>query len=249
MFDLNMPTGIRALAVLAGGNHGRILTDAPARPRWCFVQEADDGTLYRGGDYSADFLFEAVNLLRQDGIVALAFRDGDTDFARFPPDPTAGATCLEFERPLGASDLSPFLRGLPNGFSIHRMDVSLLEKSPEREENINRYGSLDNLLARGIAVCILRGNETVCEAYANMEIMGVREIGITTQEAYRRQGFAAIACAHLIQMCEKAGSQTYWDCVKLNHGSARLARKLGFRNERAYRLLAWFKPKEDPATV
>lgn len=244
MFHLGMPTGIRALAVLAGGNNGRILTDDPDHPRWCFVQEADDRTLYRGGDYFADDLLQAVEFLKQDGLVALAFRDGDTDLSRFPPDPTAGATCLEFDRPLGASDLSPFLRGLPDGFSIHRMDMALLKRGPKREENINRYGSLENLLARGIAVCILHGDETVTEAYADMDILGFREIGISTQEPYRKQGFATMACARLIQLCEEAGSRAYWDCVKLNAGSAGLARKLGFQNERSYRILAWFPPKE-----
>ena len=53
---------------------------------------------------------------------------------------------------------------------------------------------------------------------------------------------AAIACAHLIRWCEQAGSASYWDCAALNAGSRALARKLGFRNERAYRLLAWFGP-------
>jgi len=244
MFHLDMPTGIRALAVLAGGNKGRILTDDPARPRWCFVQEADDGTLYRGGNYSADNLAEAVGLLRQDGIVALAFREGDTDLSRFPPDPTAGATCLEFDRPRGASDLSPFLRGLPDGFSIRRMDAALLERSLKRDENVHRYSSIENLLEKGIAACILHGDKTVAEAYADMDILGFREIGITTQEPYRRQGFATMVCAYLIQLCEEAGSGTYWDCVKLNAGSAALARKLGFQNERIYRLLAWFPPKD-----
>jgi len=244
MFHLGMPTGIRALAVLAGGNNGRILTDDPARPRWCFVQEADDRTLYRGGDYSADDLAEAVELLKQDGLVALAFHDGDADLSRFPPDPTAGATCLEFERPLGASDLVPFLGALPEGFSIRRMDASLFERSPKREDNLNRYGSIENFLEKGIAICILHGEETVAEAYADMDILGFREIGISTQEPYRKQGFATMACARLLQLCEETGSRAYWDCVKLNAGSRALARKLGFQNERAYRILAWFPPKE-----
>jgi RimJ/RimL family protein N-acetyltransferase len=243
MFHLNMPTGIRALAVLAGGNNGRIFTDDPAHPSWCLVREADDGTLYRGGNYSAGILSEAVNLLRQDGIVAMAFRQDD-DLSRFPPNPTAGATCLEFDRPLGGRDLSPHLGTLPDGYSIHRMDAALLERSPKQEENLNRYISNENFLDKGIAVCILHGEIIVAEAYADMDILGFREIGIRTQEPYRKQGFATMACARLIQLCEEAGSGAYWDCVKLNAGSSALARKLGFQNERSYRLLAWFPPKE-----
>jgi RimJ/RimL family protein N-acetyltransferase len=80
----------------------------------------------------------------------------------------------------------------------------------------------------------------VCDAYADMEIMGRREIGIATQAAYRKLGLATLACAHLIKLCEESGSQTYWDCARLNLASVALARKLGFQNEREYQLLAWF---------
>lgn len=242
MFNLAMPTGIRALAVLAGGNAGKILTDDPANPRWAFVWEADDGTLYRGGEYSPRVLKEAVDSLRQDGIVALGFRDGDPDVNRFPPDPDAGAPCLEFDRSIGGSDLFPFLRALPQGFSVQRMDRTLLERTPWLEENITRYGSIENFLEKGIAVCVLHGDQVISEAGADVEVRGVREIGIRTKEEYRRRGFATIACAHLIRLCEEAGANTFWDCAKFNAGSAALARKLGFGNERAYKLLAWFPP-------
>lgn len=242
LLDLSMPTGIRALAVLAGGNTGRIFTDDPAHPQWTFVWEADDGTLYRGGHFGRKVLSDAVTLLRQGGVVALGFRDGERDTDLFPPNPQAGAECLEFERPMGISDLSRFLSKLPSGYALCRMDHTLLERSPKNDETIHRYGSLDNLLEKGIAVCILHGEEIVCEAYADMDIRGMREIGVRTQEAHRRQGLATITCATLINLCEQAGSRTYWDCAKLNAGSVSLARKLGFQNERAYKLLAWFKP-------
>ncbi len=249
MFDLNMPTGIRAFAVLAGGNAGKIFTNDPARPRWCLVWEADDGTLYRGGEFDEDVLSEAIHLLRQDGVVALGFRDGDSDVNRFPSDPDAGAECLEFDRPIGGSDLTPYLGTLPDGFSIRRMDRALWERSPKLEENLNRYGSMENFLEKGIAVCILHGDTTIAEAYADIDIMGVRELGIRTHEAYRKQGFATIACAQLIKLCEETGSSAYWDCVKSNAGSIALTRRLGFQNKRTYKLLAWFEPKEQPLPI
>jgi hypothetical protein len=243
MFDISMPTGIRALAVLAGGNNGKIFTDDPKHPHWAFVWEADDGTLYRGGKYDRDVLSEVVGLLRQEGVVALGFRDGDASVDLFPSSPDAGAECLEFDRPIGVSDMSAFLGKLPTGYRIQRMDKSLWEKSPRRDEDLNRYGSADNFLDRGIAVCITQTGATVSEAYADMEVMGVREIGIRTESAHRKKGLATIACAHLIQLCEEAGSGAYWDCVKFNAGSIALAYKLGFQNKRDYKLLAWFKPK------
>lgn len=47
LFQRGTPTGIRALAVLASGNGGKIFTDDPLQPHWGLVWEADDGTLYR----------------------------------------------------------------------------------------------------------------------------------------------------------------------------------------------------------
>jgi RimJ/RimL family protein N-acetyltransferase len=240
LFDLDTPTCIRALAVLAGGNKGKIFTDDPACPHWGLVWEADDGTLYRGGKYGREVLSDAVALLRKEDVVALGFRDCDPSVDLFPPDPDAGAACLEFDRPIGGSDLSPYLGDLPAGYTIHRMDRSLLERSPKCAEKVNRYGSIENLLSKAIAVCILQGEEIVCGAYADMEILGRREIGVITQATYRKQGFATFACAFLIQLCEASGAQTYWDCARLNLGSVALARKLGFQNEREYKLLAWF---------
>jgi RimJ/RimL family protein N-acetyltransferase len=240
---MDAPSGIRAFAVLDGGNTGRILTDNPANPCWAFVWEADDGTLYRGGRYGREELAQAVGMLRQEGTVALGFRAGDPELNLFPPDPAAGAECLEFDRPIGCSDLFPYLVP-PPGFEVHRMDLELLERSPRRDEKLNRFGDFPRFLIKGIGVCITHEGEVVSEAYADIEIHGVREIGIATQPAYRRRGLALIACAHLIRLCEESGAATYWDCAKFNGGSVALAHRLGFQNERAYRLLAWFKQEE-----
>lgn len=244
MFLRSAPTAIRALAVLTGGNAGKIFTDDPLHPHWGLVWEADDGTLYRGGYVGPNVLSEAVHLLRQEGIVALGFRDGDPGLDLFPPDPDAGAECLEFDRPIGSSDLSPYLGKLQPEYSIQRMDPTLWERSPKRDDNQSRYVSMEKFLQHGIAVCILHHSETICEAYADIDICGTREVGIFTQKPYWGQGLATVACAHLIRLCEEAGSHTYWDCVRLNARSRALARKLGFQNERAYKLLAWFKPRE-----
>jgi GNAT superfamily N-acetyltransferase len=241
LFDPNMPTALRCFAVLGGGNAGRIVTDDVGSPRWAYVWEADDGTLYRGGVQHAELLLDVVTTLRHDGLVALGFRDGDPSLSLFPRDPNAGASCLELDRPIGGSDLSPYLGRLPTGYEIYCMDREMLEVSPHREGTIGRWGSIEGFLATGIAVSLMHGRATVCEAYADMDVSGVRELGVTTQKAYRGQGFATITCAHLIALCEKAGSSTYWDCAILNRASVALARRLGFRGEREYKLLAWFQ--------
>lgn len=243
LFDRQMPTAIRCFAVLGGGNAGRIFVDDPLYPAMAYVWERDDGTLYQGGIMDRHVLQDMVQLLRQAGPVGLDFRDGNSIVDLFPPDPETGAECVELERPAGASDLTPYL-ALPPGYNVYRMGRDLIEKSPRLDETLYRYSSLDNYLKTGLDVCILYGDEYVCDAGADMEVDGMREIGVVVEHAYRGgKGFGTLVTAHLLQWCDELGVATYWDCVKLNIGSLKIARKLGFRNEKSYKILAWFPPR------
>ncbi len=240
LFDPSMPTAIRCLSVLGGGNAGRIFVDNIEQPKSAYVWERDDGTLYWGGLKDRQVLHHMVELLRQDGPVGLDFRDGDPDVDLFPSDPQAGTECIELDRPPSSSDLAPFL-DLPADFTAHRMGRELVEKSPRLEETLFRYGDLANYLQTGLDVCILHGEEFVCEAGCDMDVGGVREAGVVVEPAYRKGlGFGTLVTAHLLKWTDELGVGTYWDCVKLNVGSVKIARKLGYCNERSYKILAWF---------
>jgi RimJ/RimL family protein N-acetyltransferase len=244
LFDRKIPTAIRCYAVLGGGNAGRIFVDDLQDPQMGYVWERDDGTLYRGGHIDTNILCQVVDLLRQQGNVVLDFRDNDPVVDLFPPDPEAGAECIELERPLRGSNLSSYLT-LPEGFEVHWMSRELIEKSPRLDETLFRYGNLENYLKTGLDVCILHGDEYVADAGADMDVGEVREVGIVTESPYRGRGFGTIAVAHLLVWCDELGCSTYWDCGRLNIGSLKIARKLGFTNERSYKLLAWFQPNRE----
>ena len=244
LFDPGGPTSIRCFAVLAGSNAGKILTDDWNHPTWGIVWEADDGAMYLGGAVDSDVVSSAITLLRKDGNVLFGFREGDPLVSLFPPNPDAAARALEFDRSLDLRGLDSYLGPLPAGQALHRMDRALLESSPHHGATIRRYGSVERFLEDGVAVCLMRDHEILSEAYADASVNGVREIGVTTQEAYRGQGLATITCAHLIRICAELGDRTFWDCAEHNPASAAVARKLGFTNEREYQLMAWFQPKE-----
>jgi len=245
LFNRDMPTWVRCYAVLGGGNAGRIFVDDLFHPQRGYVWERDDGTLYQGGGKDRQTLREMVEMLRQGGTVALDFRDGDPDIALFPPDPEAGAECVELYRPAGGSDLTPFL-DLPPGYVAYRMGRELIEKSPRLDETLFRYSNLESYLRTGMDVCILHGEEFVCEAGADMDVGGVREVGVVTEHAYRGgRGFGTLVTAHLLKWCDELGCDTYWDCVRLNVGSLKIARRLGYGNEREYKILAWFPPNRE----
>ena len=85
------------------------------------------------------------------------------------------------------------------------------------------------------------GDEILSEAFAGPSVRGVVEIGVIVRKEHLRRGSGTIACVHLIRACEDLGYQTYWNCAKQNLASAGLARKLGYRTEREYKLVAWFR--------
>jgi RimJ/RimL family protein N-acetyltransferase len=88
-------------------------------------------------------------------------------------------------------------------------------------------------------LCLLRGEEILCEASTGPAVNGLIELGVITHEPHQGQGYATLTCAHLAHQCEQRGYQTYWNCAKQNVASAAVARKLGYRIEREYKLLAW----------
>jgi RimJ/RimL family protein N-acetyltransferase len=244
LFDRDIPTSIRCFAVLGGGNAGRIFVDDLAHPHLGYVWEQDDGTLYQGGAIDATQLKEMVALLRQTGTVALGFGKHDPILDIFPPEPDAGAECLELERSVHGSEIAPYLQ-LPAGYEVFYLSRDLVEKSSHLDDILSRYGSLESYLETGWGVCILHGDEYVCMARADMDVGGAREVGIITEPAYQGRGFGTLGVAHLLTWCNGLGCSTYWDCAKYNISSVKIARNLGFGNEKSYRLLAWFPPRKE----
>ena len=99
--------------------------------------------------------------------------------------------------------------------------------------------SLENFLAHGFGVCLVKDGEVVSEAYAPYVTTKNIELATLTKESHRGRGYAAITCAHFIQACQARSLAPYWSCDADNAASAKLARKLGFKNEREYEILMY----------
>lgn len=240
LFDPRTPAGFRCFAVIEGNVAGRILTDDPANPTWGAVQEGAFGTVYPGGALDTSTWRRLIAKLRKDGDVLVGLWPGDERIGLLPPDPGYDGFTLDFtDRPVDEG-LDAYLR-LPDGCNVRSVDRSLFERSEDRDFYSTLYGSAEQALEKGLARFLMSGEEICCEAYAYFAALGTIEIATSTREQYRGRGYATITCAHLIQACEERGYQTYWNCARQNLPSAAVARKLGYRTEREYRLLAWFK--------
>jgi GNAT superfamily N-acetyltransferase len=241
LFDPRLPAGFRCFAVIAGDVAGRILTDDPIRPTWGVVQERAFGTVYPGGALTAATWGRLIARLRADGDVLLGLWPDDERIQLLPAARDYDGFTLDFtNRPIGAG-LDGYLQQLPDGCNMCNLERQLFERSEDHAFYRTLYGSAEQALEKGLARFLICGGEIRAEAFAYFAALGTIEIAISTKEQYRGRGYATITCAHLIQACEAHGYQTYWNCAKQNQASAALARKLGYRTEQEYRLLAWFK--------
>jgi hypothetical protein len=242
LFSPAMPASLRCFAVLDGDITGNILTDDPDNPAWGVVRERAHGTVYLGGTIEAAVLTRIVARLRREGDVLIGAWLDDPWPEGLPPNPDYVGHVLEFtDRPNDGMGLEVFLKQIPEGCELCPMDRGLFEQSVWRDDTIRAFGSADRFLEKGVGVCLMRGDEILCQASAGPVAMGLRDMGAITPAPYRGRGYATMTCAHLIQTIEANGYQTYWNCAKQNLASAAVARKLGYRTKKEYKLMAWFK--------
>jgi RimJ/RimL family protein N-acetyltransferase len=241
LFTANMPGSLRCFAMLNGDTSGRVLTDDVERPTWAAVQElAYDRAIYFGGALSLPMVREVIEWVRRDGDVVMCIWRDDAQLAQWLPPPDYDGEAIDFTRRSG--DLATLMR-VPDGCNLRGIDADLLRRKGDYDAAIAAYGSESAALAKGLGYCLMRGDEILCEAFTGPPVDGVIELGVETREPYRRRGYAAVTCAHLIHTCEAMGLATFWNAAAQNAASIALARKLGYQREQPHRVLAWNKQK------
>ena len=124
---------------------------------------------------------------------------------------------------------------VPSGFCMTRVDRELLERTDLT--NINRingwaegnFGSIEGFVTTGFGFCLLHGDEIVSWCMADCVSGDRSEVGIHTDERYRRRGFATLTLAAAVDHCLSNGlTHIGWHCWSSNSPSAATARKVGF---------------------
>lgn len=239
LFDITKPTMPRAFNVLEGLNRGQILVDHPAYPSTAVVRDAMYGTLYFGGNTNASLLASLVPYFRGMGEVGIGCWLDDPLNTMIPGDFDYDGRTYFFTERSPHNDRHNLQ--LPDGFRLLARDGELFRKSFDYQSTVDLFGSTENILKHTLGIMIFDSDTLVCEAATGAPTQGCIEVGVTTTEPHRGQGFAAIACARLIALCEEQGYKTWWDCAKQNTPSVRLAKKLGYQNEPEYRYVWWSK--------
>lgn len=235
LFDSEVPNNPMLFATLLGHTPGRAFVDDADHPSQCMIR-TNEGLIFFSQQASQAFFDEGFDLIKQFSHVILIWR---SDIFQIQiPNADKTIQRLEFsEHDANNQSLADIKNvSLPDGFEFRVIDRDLLERCVWREEIENFCGSLENFLAHGFGVCLMRGDEIISESYAPFIGAHNVEIGAVTSETQRGHGYAAMTCAHLIQTCLERGLQPYWSCDADNLASVNLARKLGFQHEREYEI-------------
>jgi len=233
LFDPHIPNNPALWAVFLGRHPGRSLVDDMEHPTQCVVR-TDALLTYASLGISQDFLGRAVQHFRQSMRIWLVRNQAD------PPAPFGYRTMprLEFyDYDRCSPVLADLRRQLPEGYMLRIIDMELLQRCEWRDDMTFYCGSLENFLLHDLGLCLMHGEEIIVETYASALGSPNAEIGAITHEPYRGKGYASITVAYLIEALEQRGYHAYWSCDLDNPPSARVARKLGFKVEKAYE--AW----------
>jgi RimJ/RimL family protein N-acetyltransferase len=241
LFDPHAPASLRSLAVLDGRSVGDVWVDTLPYPRFGIVREAAFGSLYFGGAPDAAAINDVVSDLRHRGDVLIGLWPDDSLWEKLPVNPDYVGSVLEFSHRFADESVPLVPEPLPEGCQLRHLDCDLFKWSMMAGYFVGVYGSAKKALKEGIGLCLMRGLEILSEGSAGPSANGLIEIGVETKKEHRHLGYASWVCAHLIKECEQLGLGTYWNCDAQNPASIALARKLGYRLEKHYKLVAWLR--------
>lgn len=126
---------------------------------------------------------------------------------------------------------------LPKGYRLLQIDSTLDIDTLEFPEDIEEWieHSLKDQIKRGFGKCLVHGNKVVVWINSDCASGDECEIGIITTETYRLRGLGALTAAATVENCLSSGfSSVGWHCEDHNHGSIKVAEKIGFKKERDY---------------
>lgn len=142
---------------------------------------------------------------------------------------------------------------LPTGFTVqslnadlrHRADVTL----PEDVVNwIAEIGTPEQFDAHSFGFVALHGRDVAAWCIADGIADGRTELGVHTQDEFRRRGLATAVTALAVEHAFLLGlTEVSWQCDADNTPSIHVAEKVGFRLRRAYTMLAFLSDAEKHA--
>ena len=233
--------------MLDGVLNGRVWVDDPRHPTAVVVIEDVDGTLYAGGPVTAEALRTTLaHVETASGDLIFGFSGPDDPLHRLvPAEPYWSGEAIDFDdRAPARAEEDALRRPLPDGAELRRLDRHTLASIEWYADTIHAFGSVDAWERAGIGYAVMRDGRPLAECVAGPRARGLLEMGVVTREEHRRKGFGTLVSRAVAVACEAAGDAVWWNANAANAGSIAIARRLGFRRERRYQLVACRAPIE-----
>jgi RimJ/RimL family protein N-acetyltransferase len=238
----DLPTRPRALAILDGVQEGRILADRSDEPTWLVVVERLEGTVYAGGTLTAAALSRALAAVQPESDDFVIGFSGPDDPMRglVPSNPSFRGEAIDFtDREPPADEADAAAQPAPDGLRLAELTADLLPRTEWYQATLRAYGSPEGWSERGIGRCLLAGREVAAEAMAGPRVRGLMEMGVATRGPYRRRRYATYLAQQVARACEERGDTVWWNASADNLPSQAIARRLGFRRQCRYELVAY----------
>lgn len=240
LFNATDPLSVRALGVLQGTRHGRVLVDHAEQPTCAVLQESTEGCAYLGGHLNPTWLSAAIAQLRQRQAVLLGLWPDDARWDNVPTSADMLGNSIDFDKRNLNFKLETLLH-TPEACQLRRMNQELAQHSPGFLEWCESFGGVAAYLAKGLAYGLWRGDILISQASADPPANGIMEIGTETHPDWRGRGYATLVCAQVVLDCEGMGYRVHWNCNARNTPSAAIARKLGYTQSRSFPWRYWEK--------
>ncbi len=245
LFPAECPTRPRAVAVLDGVLSGRIWADDRERPTALLVMEDADGTVFGGGALAAETVAATLTgIATRSGDLIFGFAGPDDPMrGMVPAEPYWSGTAIDFtERVAPVDEATGLEAALPDGARVVALDAATLPLTEWYADTLHAFGSIERWGDAGVGYAVMIGDVMVAEATAGPRCRGLLEMGVVTREPHRGRGLGTLVSRLVARACEARGDAVWWNANAGNAPSLAIARRLGFRRERAYDLVACHAP-------
>ena len=254
-----MDFNLSVYAVVEGTCPGWIYVDDVVHPEAAFIS-SPEGHYVVGNENNQAFNVSLKELITES-ILPKGKEAGWLYFCLFYfPDTWEETLDVMFKEYLPVKDYQEFyafkqLRvdwkdRVPSGFSMNRVDEKLLSRTDLKNVNSvagwakGNFGSISDFVKKGFGFCLLHEHDMVSWCMADCVSENKCEIGIHTDEEYRKRGFATLTVATTVDYCISNNlTHIGWHCWSHNVGSAATARKVGFEKVLDhYAFKIWLNP-------
>lgn len=236
-------------SVIEGKQKGRILVDDKLKPE-TYVVITDFNWIYVVGNQESESFKKEFS----DFIVKELAEKNDhfawanlNDYWQGKLTELLGNKVRSFPRVIYKFNKDKYIKSnwraeLPSDYEIRIIDSNLINEACKFLDGIKMFwGTEENFLKNGIGFCLLYENKIISGCQSGVVTSGRCEIDVFTHQDFRKKKLSAIVCSAFIDHCLALGLEPYWECVRANVPSSKLAEKLGFEEVEEYPFYAYFK--------